>query len=132
MDNKKLLTSNIINFLETLQNELKLSICIDKIYYDCDYDFETLDHKIDNILKGYDDDELENNSTIVINKSGEKLQNIYKIIRYLEGLEKLKNKTQINKIIKRFEKVSEYCFLNSVKKVTDFKLIIKEFKEMEK
>ena len=132
MDNKKLLTSNIINFLETLQNELKLSICIDKIYYNCDYCSNILDDKINNILNGYNDDELEENSTIVINKSGEKLDNVHKIIRYLKNLDNLKNKTQINKIIKRFEKVSEYCFLNSVKKVTDFKLIIKEFKEMEK
>ena len=123
MDNFLLLKSNLIDYFETLEKELKLSICIDKIYYDCDYCKDILQDKITNILNGYDDDELENNSTIVINKSGEKFDNIHKIIRYLENLEKLKDKGKINKLIKIFHKAE-------INKIQDLKIIISQIKEI--
>ena len=82
-----------------------------------------LQDKIENILSGYDDDELENNSTIVINKSGEKYNNVQKIIRYIEGLEKLRDKGKIKKLIKIFNKAE-------INKVQDLKNIINEIKEI--
>ena len=123
MNNFLLLKSNLIDYFETLEKELKLSICIDKIYYDCDYCQNVLQDKIENILNGYDDDELENNSTIVINKSGEKFDNIHKIIRYLENLDKLKDKGKINKLIKIFRKAE-------INKIQDLKNIINKIKEI--
>ena len=124
MDNFLLLKSNLIDYFETLEKELKLSICIDKIYYDdCDYYKDILQDKIESILRGYADDELEYNSTIVINKSGEKYNNVQKIIRYLENLDKLKDKGKINKLIKIFHKAE-------INKIHDLKNIINEIKEI--
>lgn len=138
MDIQKLFKNTLIDFLETLKKELKLSICIDKIYWDMNFNSEQLSEKIYNLIKNNYDDEVEENSTIIINKSGEKFQDVEKIIRFIRGEQNIKNMGKINKAIKKFEKMfiikqNEYykfSFCVKIEKIKDLQDAIKEFKEI--
>jgi len=138
MDIQKLFKNTLIDFLETLKKELKLSICIDKIYWDMNFDSEELSEKIYNLIKNNYDDEVEENSTIIINKSGEKFQDVEKIIRFIRGEQNIKNMGKINKAIKKFEKIftikqNEYYKFSlcvKIEKIKDLQDAIKEFKEI--
>lgn len=126
MNNLKLLKCAAIDFLDTLHKELRLSICIDKIYYNCDYSSNILDDKICNIINGYEDDELEENSTIVKNVSGEKLCNLNKVYNYLDMQENLKDKAKINKIKKEIDNIMK----KTVCSVKDIRLTINNIKQI--
>jgi len=139
MDITKLLKKTLINFLETLDKEVRLSICIDKIYYDQVVNEDGFSRKIYNIINDtYEDDELEENSTIVINKSGGNFSNIQRVFRFVEDCEKIKDKGKVNKAIKKFRNIfvvnhdnyGARSYSSKIKKISDIKVIIQEFKEI--
>lgn len=136
MDNLILLEKNLNDFLQTLEKEIKLYCCIDKIYYNTTSDLQSpkkINEIIKNIIIGIEDEETEIDSTVIIFKSGEKFNNLIKIIDYLNSIEIKKDKTKIKKIIGSFEKYfminqEKYFktrFVFNIKKLTDLKKILK-------
>ena len=138
MDVTKLFKKTLIDFLETLDKELRLSICIDKIYYDKVFNQDQLQTKIFNIVRGYDDDELEECSTIVVNKSGEKFKDVQRVIRFIESQDKLADRGKINKAINKFTKSFTLSYDDyhhsmltvNLKKMSDLTAITEKIKEI--
>jgi len=138
MDIQKLFKNILIDFLETLDKELRLSICIDKIYFNTNFKPELLSEKIYNLIKNNYDDEIDENSTMVVNKSSEKFLNVERIIRFIRSEENIKNKGKINKAIKKFENMFliKYDYFNrpsfnfKLEKISDLRNAIQEFKNI--
>lgn len=138
MDIQKLFKNTLIDFLETLDKELRLSICIGKIYYSEAFNSKLLSDKIYNLLKNNYEDEIDENSTMVVNKSSEKFLNVERIIRFIRSEENIKNKGKINKVIKKFENMFfiKYDYFNrprfnfKFEKISDLKNVIQKFKDI--
>lgn len=138
MDIQKLFKNTLIDFLETLDKELRLSICIDKIYFNTNFKPELLSEKIYNLIKNNYDDEIDENSTMVINKSGEKFLDAERIIRFIKDEPNIKNKCKIKKAIKKFENMFfiKYDYFNrprfnfKFEKISDLRNVIQEFKNI--
>jgi len=137
MDNLKLLQTNLNDFLKTLQKEIKLYCCFDKIYYNINSNLNS-NKKINTIIRdiifNFEEDEDKEIDTIISYKSGKKFENILKIINYLESNEIKKDKIKIKKIIKKFNKYftikdTKYFKTNydfNVNKLSDLEVIKNE------
>ena len=72
---------------------MRLSVCIDKIY-DGFVSKQLAGQRAYNILNNEYDNELGENSTILINKSGDKFNNLQRVINYIQSLDKIKKQTK--------------------------------------